>query len=114
MAANKIDIAKNKLLQALEQTLGVVTTACKTANISRETHYRWIKEDEAYRESVQAIEGVALDFAESKLHKAINQENITAIIFYLKTKGKARGYIERQDYGIDVEQPIKINIGKRD
>jgi hypothetical protein len=42
-----------------------------------------------------------LDLAESKLIENINKNDDTAIIFYLKTKGKNRGYIERQE--IDIE-----------
>jgi hypothetical protein len=48
---------------------------------------------EAIRETVERN----LDMAESKLIGAINLGNLTAIIFYLKTKGKDRGYVERQE-----------------
>ena len=43
------------------------------------------------------IENVTLDFAESQLHEQIREGNVTATIFLLKTKGKKRGYIERQE-----------------
>ena len=43
------------------------------------------------------IENIALDFAESQLHKQISEGNTTATIFLLKTKGKKRGYVERQE-----------------
>ena len=92
---------KEDILQALEKTLGVVTTACKQVGIGRATFYRWLKEDKEFNEQVIAIQDVALDFAESKLHKLIRDENPTAIIFYLKTKGKKRGYIERQEIAHD-------------
>jgi hypothetical protein len=36
-----------------------------------------------------------LDLAENRLVKAIGAGNMTGVIFYLKTKGKARGYVER-------------------
>lgn len=93
----KTDNKKKVLLDALELSLGVVTDACKKADISRDTHYRWLREDEQYKGAVEEIEGVALDFAESKLYGKIDKGDTTAIIFYLKTKGRGRGYIERQD-----------------
>jgi len=93
----KTDTHKKVLIAALEKSLGVVTTACKSVDISRDTHYRWLKEDEEYRQSVEDIENVALDFAESKLHKQIEKGDTTATIFFLKTKGKRRGYIERSE-----------------
>ena len=37
-----------------------------------------------------------LDMVESALIQKIKDGNLTAIIFYLKTKGQGRGYIERQ------------------
>ena len=82
---------------ALEKSLGVVTTACKNVNIHRSTFYKYYQDDPNFKNSVDDIQNVALDFAESKLHKLIQNENVTAIIFYLKTKGKNRGYVERNE-----------------
>ena len=90
-------IKKESLLKSLEQSLGIVTVACKKANIPRSTYYKWLKEDEAFAIEVKDIENIALDFAESQLHKQIGADNTSATIFYLKTKGKNRGYIERQE-----------------
>ena len=89
------DGTKEAMLAALEKTLGIVTSASVLAKIHRDTHYSWMKRDADYAAKVEALEGVAVDFAESKLHLAIKSGNITAIIFYLKTKGRNRGYIER-------------------
>jgi hypothetical protein len=91
------DILKKQMIEALEKTLGVVTGACKKVGISRETHYRWLREDEEYKTLVNSIEDVALDFAESQLHLQIQNGEVSSTIFYLKTKGKKRGYIERAE-----------------
>ncbi len=85
------------MVEALEKSLGIVTTACKTVGISRQTHYDWMQQDELYKAAVEGIADIALDFAESKLHASIANGSDTATIFYLKTKGKKRGYIERQE-----------------
>ena len=86
------------MLDALDKTLGVVTPACEMVGISRDTHYRWLKVDESYQEAVNMLENKMLDIAESKLYKQITEkENLTAMLFYLKTKGKNRGYVERQE-----------------
>ena len=90
-------IKKESLLKSLEQSLGVVTVACKKANIPRSTYYKWLNEDDDFAREVRDIENVALDFAESQLHTQIGSGNTSATIFYLKTKGKKRGYIERQE-----------------
>ena len=95
--SNKSDIYKSRLLEALENSLGVVTTACKKANISRKTFYQYCNDDPEFKKAVDDIENIALDFAESQLHKQIQGGNTAATIFYLKTKGKKRGYVERQE-----------------
>jgi hypothetical protein len=106
-AMNKQNVTlKKAMIEALEKSLGIVTTACKIVKIERNTHYRWMREDEEYKEAVNGIEDIAIDFAESKLHSQIDKGDTTATIFYLKTKGKKRGYIERTEYQIDVEKPI--------
>jgi hypothetical protein len=89
------------MIKALEQSLGVVTTAAKIAGIDRSTHYEWLKTDEDYNQKVIDLENVTLDFAESQLHKQVKEGNTTATIFLLKTKGKKRGYIERQEIQMD-------------
>ena len=53
--SDKTDSKKKTLLEALEKSLGVVTDACKMVDISRDTHYRWLKEYETYREAVEEI-----------------------------------------------------------
>ena len=95
--SNKSDIYKSRLLEALENSLGVVTTACKKANVSRKTFYQYCNDDLEFKKAVDDIENIALDFAESQLHKQIQGGNTAATIFYLKTKGKKRGYVERQE-----------------
>ena len=94
---DKTEQHKKAMLEALEKSLGVVTTACRSVGIGRTTHYLWIDKDPEYKKAVEDLENVALDYAETKLHSQITKENPTAIIFYLKTKGKKRGYVERQE-----------------
>ena len=93
----KTDIKKKGMIEALGKTLGIVTNACKQVGISRQTHYKWYREDLDYRKAVDDVENITLDFAESKLHEQIFEGNVASIIFFLKTKGKSRGYVERQE-----------------
>lgn len=88
---------KKEMIEAMEKSLGVVTSACKIVGIDRSTHYNWMKIDQDYANSINEISEVALDFAESQLHKQIRDGNTSATIFYLKTKGKKRDYVERTE-----------------
>lgn len=85
------------MLLALEKSLGIVTQACRAAGIGRTQHYEWMKEDAEYRASVEEISNVALDFAETRLLKQIEADVPVSTIFYLKTKGKKRGYVEASE-----------------
>jgi len=91
------DILKKQMIEAMEKTLGIVTSAAKMVGINRSTHYIWMEKDEEYRHKINSISDLALDFVESQLFKSIENHSDTATIFYLKTKGKKRGYIERQE-----------------
>jgi len=104
-------IKKEAILQALENSLGVVTVACKQADVPRSTYYKWLNEDEEFAKAVKDIENIALDFGESQLHKQIGDGNTSATIFFLKTKGKKRGYVERNEVDLTSgDEPIKINV----
>ncbi len=101
------------MVKAMEQALGVVTLACRNMGISRFCHYNWYKLDEEYRMAIDELPNVTLDFCESKLYELIKEGNVTAIIFYLKTKGKNRGYIEKYDNSILNDErfnSVKIQI----
>jgi hypothetical protein len=113
---DKTEQHKKAMLEALEKSLGVVTTACKSVGIGRTTHYMWLDEDPEYRRDVESISDIAVDFAESSLHKQIKDGNPTSTIFFLKTKGKKRGYVERQeiDLGTDNHFRVEINLGNEE
>ncbi len=86
---------KKALLAALEDSLGVVSRACDITIVPRRSFYNWYRKDDKFRQAVDEIKSVTLDYVESKLHEGIKDGNMTAIIFYLKTQGKIRGYVER-------------------
>jgi hypothetical protein len=94
---NKTVQHKKAIIEALEKSLGIVTMACKSVGISRSAFYLWIAEDKEFKKAVDDIQDIALDFAESQLHKQIKENNTSATIFYLKTKGKKRGYVEKTE-----------------
>ena len=102
----KTDTKKEMMVEALDKSLGIVSTACKMVDMSRQTHYQWMKDDPEYKKQVTSIENSVLDFAESHLFKLVKEGNPSATIFFLKTKGKKRGYVERQEIEITEKQPL--------
>lgn len=105
---NKIEHTKKALIEAMQASLGIVTTACKKVGVSRGTFYKYYNEDTEFKAEVDDVEEMALDFVESQLFKQIKDDNTSATIFYLKTKGKKRGYIEGLQVSGDKDNPIQI------
>ena len=98
----KTTLKKEAFIVALEKALGIVSQAAKQVGIDRTTPYRWMKEDEEFKDRVEEIQNVVGDFAETKLYELVNDGNPSAVIFLCKTKFKNRGYVERQEItGVD-------------
>lgn len=121
--SKKIDkrIQKNKELVIEKlKTTPVVQIACKKAGISRATFYRWKKDDEIFsKEADTALEeGSALinDMAESQLLNAIRDQNMTAIIFWLKHHHKTyttRVEISSTNREIDALKPDQEKLVRK-
>ena len=107
---NKTEQHKKAIIEALEKSLGVVTTACKNVGIGRTQFYNWLKDDKIFAQDVDEIKNIALDFAESQLHRQIGEGSTAATIFYLKTKGKQRGYVERQEIHQMTDNLFEVEI----
>lgn len=123
-----MDTNKKDILESLEYHKGIVTTACKSIGLARSTYYSWIENDPEFKTAVEEIQETAIDFVESKLMEKISGVEVldkmkdgeaitytlppsdTAIIFFLKTKGRKRGYNERVLHGEDPEHPLPSNM----
>ena len=74
MGKKERNLKKETLLEALENSLGIVSTACNRTGISRSSFYKWYHEDEEFRKKVDEIDNVKLDYVETKLFKNIENE----------------------------------------
>lgn len=92
---------KKEFLENLMETRGLLVLAAKKTGISYDLFLKWRNQDEEFKNQVYDLLDVCnennLDLAEGKLYSSINSGNLTSILFFLKTKGKHRGYIERQE-----------------
>ena len=84
-----------------------IALTCQKINIDRKTYYNWIKSDKQFDEECDNLREGLIDYAESMLMNKIMEGNITAIIFFLKTRGKTRGYSEQQN---DPENCYNVNV----
>lgn len=103
---------KQKLLICLRKHLGVVKYACQEAGLSRQTFYTYC-EDPEFKREVDDINEMTIDFVEHKLLKKITEESEKSIHFYLRYKGKNRGYSDSVDItsgGDKIISDINVNI----
>lgn len=103
--STRTDMLKKQTIDALEKSLGIVTIACRNVGIHRSTFYDWMNNDLEFKKMVDDVAEITLDFAESELHKQIRDGSTAATIFYLKTKGKKRGFIERSEIEMNTNSP---------
>lgn len=119
------DMPTNKDIEdALIACKGIYVAAAKwlkrerDKSITRQTLSKRIAASKHLREVCDEVVEQTLDWAESKLLELMAAGDKTAILFYLKCKGKNRGYIERQeltgkDGAVltgDKLEPVEVNI----
>lgn len=90
--AKIIDDRQAEFLTQLEENMGVVSLTLETTGIPRIVFDDWMTEV-FFKEKVKEIDDKTLDIVERKLLEEINKGNMNAIQFYLKTKGRNRGYV---------------------
>lgn len=111
--AKNYDIATIK--KAIEDSGGLYTQIAAKLGCSWHTAKTHVEKHEETLKAYEAEAESVLDVAESKLFENIQENDNTAIIFFLKTKGKNRGYCERKE--IEITEPIKlrgISLNKSD
>ena len=97
MLVDKMDNKKKQFPDVLKKSMGIVTTACNALSISRTTYYKWRDTDAEFAAECDEAQETTLDHVESKLMENIDVNDTPCILFYMKTKGKKRGYVERNE-----------------
>lgn len=114
--SEKIAKEKADLLAALAANSGIVASACRAANVSRMTYYRYYNEDPDFKEKADDVKELQKDFAESLILKKMKEGDTTMIIFYAKTQMKDRGYVERKELvgkdGEDLLRKQEVDLSK--
>ena len=101
--ANKSKVSDKQIIEALKATHGFQSQACKLLerqlNISFTTSAmsKRISASEEIKSALSEMLTADLDYAENKMWELIKNGNVAALLFYLKTKGKERGYAERRE-----------------
>ena len=95
-------LSKKKVRAAIPGSMGIYMIIAKKCGVVRSTITMFLKK-ERNQNILQEIEEErekTLDIGEAKLVKLINEGEFPAIKFLLSTKGKKRGYVEKQELEI--------------
>lgn len=109
-------ITKEQVLNAIKGSAGIITTIQKRLSAEIEHNVSWpcTKEyTEKWAETREAMEGerqTTLDVAEGTIVKEIYNNNPEMAKWYLKMKGKDRGYVETQEIQMANKDPLNINL----
>ena len=95
-------------IEIIKNTMGNVSLACTKLGISRRTYYNWFNLNDTFAELVDDIREKNIDFAESQLLSNIREGKETSLIFYLKTIGKDRGYVERHEQVVEMNPFLEL------
>lgn len=87
----------DQVVAALKANSGLVYITADALGVSAQTVYNYANKYPAVKEAIGHEKGKRLDSAESALWKAVLDGEAWAVCFYLKTQGKIRGYVERQE-----------------
>lgn len=89
------------IVSALERSRGMVSIAARLLQCNRQTIYNAAKIHPEIKDAMDGERELMLDTAELKLIESVNKGQAWAVCFFLKTQGRKRGYIEKQDIGLE-------------
>ena len=109
-------ITKEQLLQAIEGSQGLVSKiqrkleAILGEKISWDTTEKWIHKWEETETAVKNEKESMLDIAENNIFKEMVNGDTATSKWYLRMKGKERGYEDTAKLQLDGTDPLNINL----
>lgn len=93
--ANKPQFTAGEVIEALKKHQGLAALAAESLGVNVQTIYNYRDRYPTVAEAIAHLKEKRIDVVEGKLWSRINSDDTTAIIFFLKTQAKQRGYVER-------------------
>lgn len=109
-------ITKEQMLEAIQNSQGLVSKiqrhlkAITGENICWEATERHIHRWQETEAAVKAEKEAMLDVAENQIYKELLNGDTATAKWYLKMKGKERGYEETPTFKLDNGEPLNINL----
>lgn len=90
------NLLKKRFLDLLRSNY-TVNAACEEVGIVKSTVSYWRGTDPQFSEDFNAADHESINAAETSLKRLIEQDNLGAVCFYLKTRGRKFGYKVNDD-----------------
>lgn len=95
--AGKEQFTAGQMIEALRATKGMKGPAAKKLGCHRDTVDNYAKRYPTVQKVINEEREMMLDIGELSLARAAQNGEAWAVCFLLKTQGKNRGYVERQE-----------------
>ena len=92
---------------AIRDMNGNISAVAKRLGVCRQTVYSYIERHPSVKDVLAEARETMIDNAESALYRAVLNGEAWAVCFFLKTQGKGRGYVERQEV-VNREETLQI------
>jgi hypothetical protein len=86
-----------EIQQEIESTRGNVAAIARKLGVNRSTIWKRCNESPTLMAALIDARESMLDNAESMLYKKVLEGSTPELLFFLKTQGRNRGYVERQE-----------------
>ena len=109
-------VTKQQILDAIKDSQGLISKIQKRLEAatgetwSWETVRNYLEKDPDYEVAIKAEKESILDLAENNIFQALQQKDLGTAKWYLRMKGKDRGYVETQEV-INHSDPLNIDLG---
>jgi len=103
-----VKYSTKSIIEALSSLNGMVYLAARKLGCTPQTIYNRMKSSVAIREACDNARGELIDISEQKLRAAVMNGEPWAVAMVLKTLGKSRGYVERQEVTGADGKPMNI------
>jgi hypothetical protein len=103
-------LSEETVIAALHLTHGNMSNAAKLLNVRRQSLYEWKKSYPEIDKAIDQSREAATDNIESALYTKALSGNVAAQIFWLKCKGKDRGWVERSEITTPKEGAIRLFV----
>ena len=99
-----------QMINAIREAEGNLSDAARILKCHRTTVHNYVNKFVTVKQAYEEENEKFIDEAQGKLRLHVKKGSLPAIMFVLKTKGKHRGYVERQEFTGPEGQPQQVEV----